>query len=33
MMRFYLIESINAQLSNNVDDHDLGMVYEVDSHL
>jgi hypothetical protein len=33
MMRFYLIESINAQLSNNVDDHDLGMVYVVDSHL
>jgi hypothetical protein len=29
----YLFESINSQLSNIADDHDLGMLYVVDSHL
>ena len=28
----YLFESINSQLSNIVDDHDLVMIYVVDSH-
>jgi hypothetical protein len=29
----YLFESINSQLSNIVDDHDLVMIYVVDSYL
>jgi hypothetical protein len=29
----YFFESINSQLSNIVDDHDLVMIYVVDSHL
>ena len=29
----YLFESINSQLSTIADDHDLGMIYVVDSHL
>jgi hypothetical protein len=29
----YLFESINSQLSNIADDHDLRMIYVVDSHL
>ena len=28
----YLFESINSQLSNIVDDHDLVMIYVVDSY-
>ena len=28
----YLFGSINSQLSNIVDDHDLVMIYVVDSH-
>jgi hypothetical protein len=29
----YLFERINSQLPNIADDHDLGMIYVVDSHL
>jgi hypothetical protein len=29
----YLFESINSQLSIIVDDHDLVMIYVVDSHI
>jgi hypothetical protein len=29
----YLFKSINSRLSNMVDDHDLVMIYMVDSHL
>jgi hypothetical protein len=29
----YFFKSINSQLSNIVDDHDLVMIYVVDSHL
>ena len=29
----YWFESINSQLSNIVDDHNLVMIYVVDSHL
>jgi hypothetical protein len=29
----YLFQSISSQLSNIVDDHDLVMIYVVDSHL
>jgi hypothetical protein len=31
--KVYLFKSVNSQLSNIVDDHDLIMIYVVDSHL